>query len=450
MTTTTRRALMSRVGLAVGAGLIAPELSLAEDPQSPAASSAMSMTDSSRDCSQSKRPWYELNVTSSALLDNKLLWYLSHTAQDMADIGEVLETATRIDSDPAWYPAWLKTANRVQGYAEDCQRKGHRLSAGQTYFRAANYYRAALIQHVVVNEADTRRTAELAKDCFDRAVQLVKIPARYVQVPFEGGSLPAYFVRSPHAASRAPTIVLHQGLDAWPEESWGVAAAALERGYHVLLLHGPGQGLALWLQKLYFRPDWEKVVTPAVDFALAQPGVDPGRIILYGLSFGGYLAPRAAAFEHRLRVCVANPGVLNWYESMTGHFPPSLRTQLDEHPEKVNALFDELGRKNPGMKFSQDDIKQRYGASTAADLFQKLRQYNNEPYVHQIKCETLVMDGDGEVFMKGQAKKFYDALTCPKDFMRFTAQDTALLHCQTGATLLANQRLFDWLDTHVT
>ena len=56
------------------------------------------------------------------------------------------------------------------------------------------------------------------------------------------------------------------------------------------------------------RPDWEKVVTPVIDYALTRPEIDPERIVLVGWSLGGFLAPRAAAFEHRIAALIADPG----------------------------------------------------------------------------------------------------------------------------------------------
>ena len=53
-----------------------------------------------------------------------------------------------------------------------------------------------------------------------------------------------------------------------------------------------------------FRPNWESVVSPVIDWAVARPEVDPARIALFGLSMGG-LAPRAAAFEPRIAlICI--------------------------------------------------------------------------------------------------------------------------------------------------
>jgi len=69
--------------------------------------------------------------------------------------------------------------------------------------------------------------------------------------------------------------------------------------------------------------------------------------------------------------------------------------------------------------------------------------------VDQITCQMLVMDGTAEEFSAGQAKKLYDVLMCPKDYMLFTEEDTGLVHCQTGALAVATQRMFDWLDEHL-
>ncbi|MFD7339198.1 hypothetical protein ACFV98_24765 [Streptomyces violascens] len=54
-----------------------------------------------------------------------------------------------------------------------------------------------------------------------------------------------------------------------------------------------------------FRPDWENVVGPVLDFLSQDPSVDPARIALLGVSLGGCLAPRSAAYEPRLAAVIA-------------------------------------------------------------------------------------------------------------------------------------------------
>jgi alpha-beta hydrolase superfamily lysophospholipase len=73
----------------------------------------------------------------------------------------------------------------------------------------------------------------------------------------------------------------------------------LRRGYNVLAFDGPGQGAAIRQQKLVFRPDWEAVITPVINYALTREEIAPKKLVLFGYSLGAFLVARAAAFEHR-------------------------------------------------------------------------------------------------------------------------------------------------------
>jgi len=76
-----------------------------------------------------------------------------------------------------------------------------------------------------------------------------------------------------------------------------------------LTFEGPGQGRVIRKQKIPFRYDWEKVITPVVDYALSLKQIDSKQIALMGISMGGYLEARAAAFEHRISACILYNGV---------------------------------------------------------------------------------------------------------------------------------------------
>jgi dipeptidyl aminopeptidase/acylaminoacyl peptidase len=189
------------------------------------------------------------------------------------------------------------------------------------------------------------------------------------------------------------------------------------------------------------------VVTPVVDFALELPGVEPEGVVLMGLSMGGALAPRAAAFEKRIEICIANPGVLNWGEAMYEHFEGyGLLKILDVSPQAFNTAVEGLTKTWPTARWWFRDAAWKHGATSPADLMTKLKDFNNEEIVDRISCQMLVMDGTAEEFTAGQARKLYDALKSPKDYMLFTAEDTGLVHCQTGALSVVSQRMYDWLD----
>jgi dienelactone hydrolase len=92
-------------------------------------------------------------------------------------------------------------------------------------------------------------------------------------------------------------------------------------------------------QGLVFRPDWEHVVSPVVDYALTRPEVDPQRVALMGASFGGYLAPRATSREHRLAACIADPGEFDLFTALKARLPGFLAAQVpDGNRVAVGAL----------------------------------------------------------------------------------------------------------------
>ena len=83
-----------------------------------------------------------------------------------------------------------------------------------------------------------------------------------------------------------------------------IGKAALDRGYSVLMYEGPGQGEPLRKYGMTFTPEWEKPNAAVLDEFLRSHDKPP-KIVLFGMSMGGYLAPRAAAFEDRIDGVVA-------------------------------------------------------------------------------------------------------------------------------------------------
>jgi dienelactone hydrolase len=202
-------------------------------------------------------------------------------------------------------------------------------------------------------------------------------------------------------------------------------------------------------QKIPFRYDWEKVVTPVIDYALTTKTkeIDPNRMALMGISMGGYLAARAAAFEHRVSACILYNGVYDGYDALASSFPKSLLTAIENGDSKVvNMVLDILIDSDPNTRFNIQHGMWTAGANAPFELIQNSKKYTIKDSVQNIRCPTLVLEAEKDDSFPGQPKKVFDTLTCPKSYIRFTEQEGAEEHCQCGASALCNQRIFDWLD----
>jgi len=377
---------------------------------------------------------------------------IGYTCSGGADIGECLSTAYRIkeEDNESWYEEWLKTAKRVETAADKFLSRGRNKSAQEAFLRASNYYRNAGF-FLVTDPNDPRilETSNKSRNCFLKASRLSEFPIKPVRIPFEKTTLPGYLCLVDNSGKKRPLLIIHSGFDGTAEELYfGIASAAVKRGYNCLLFEGPGQGEVIRKQKIPFRPNWETVVTPVVDFALKQPGVDPQKIVLIGFSFGGYLAPRAAAFEHRLKACIANGGVYDFYDSVIKRNPPNIEEILSN--EEASKEFDADVREE--MKTDVDTAwvfgngMWTFGAKSPSEWLRMLKPYNMKDCADKITCTMLVVDSEGDKDLPGQAKQLYDALRCPKEYMLFSAAEGAEEHCQMGAVMISNERILNWLD----
>jgi len=100
-------------------------------------------------------------------------------------VGECLAAASAVaDGDPdSWVRAFGDLARRLETAAEDCAAAGHVVSARDHFFRASTYYRTA--QYYA--EADLEHMEELGRhgrSCFERAGDLADPPVRRMAFPF--------------------------------------------------------------------------------------------------------------------------------------------------------------------------------------------------------------------------------------------------------------------------
>ena len=366
-----------------------------------------------------------------------------------AQIGEAWAIAAQITvgDTTSWYNAWSSYADRLYDLAVKTRDAGHRVSARNAFLRASNYYRAAYI-FMFALPVDPRviDAYEKQTDAFQKAAELFEPPIEILKIPYENTTLPGYFIKPDASDAPRKTLLCTGGYDGTCEELFFIiAGGALERGYNVLVFDGPGQGGALVVQKLPMRPDWENVVTPVVDYLFKRRDVNPARIALYGGSFVGYLAPRAAAFEHRLAACIADAALFDPAALSTKMFPPDIASALAKNDVAVlEPFFDKL-QENTTQRFMLGRGMWVHGAATPWEYFKMFQAYSLADVVRNIQCPTFVDEAENDR-RRGGGKDLFNALQCPKQYVLFAASEGAGEHCEAGAREVFFQRMFDWLD----
>lgn len=386
------------------------------------------------------------------LFHAQLVRAIGYAPYGAADFGECVATASRISGTDltAWHDEWAATASRVRDLAIASEAAGETVSARSAYFRASNYFRTAGL-FAMGSPVDPRlvEAHRLEVDSFRRGAALLDPPPRIVSIPYEGSSLPGYHFRAANDAEPRPTLILVNGYDGTAEELYFTnGAAALQRGYDVLAFDGPGQGAMIIDRGVVFRPDWENVITPVVDFLLTLSAVDPSRIALMGLSFGGYLAPRAATREHRLAACVSDCGPYDLFDATAGRLPGLLARQLPDGDPTLLRILDRLARRvmsRPTAGWALRRNLMVHGLTSPLEYFRMAPQYSLKGLEDLIECPTFVCSAEGDD-LSANAPRLYEALRCPKEYVRFTAAEGAGEHCESGARTLFHQRVFDWLD----
>jgi len=225
----------------------------------------------------------------------------------LSDFQSVTGSVSRWDD---WCAAWYRCAATHEALGRDALAAGQTLSAGEHYTRAAVCYHFG--KFLFVHRPDEMRAAhERAVACRNAALPHLRPAGERVAIPFAGATLYGN-LRRPAGVARPPVVVMCMGLDSAKEEMNAYEHDFLARGMATLAFDGPGQGEAEY--ELPIRGDYETPVKAVCDWLETRADIDAGRIGLWGVSLGGYYAPRAAAFEPRVRACVSLSGPYRWVD----------------------------------------------------------------------------------------------------------------------------------------
>ena len=256
------------------------------------------------------------------------------------DYNDFVRTIGRIERWEDWLDAWSAVADEHLELAHAAVGAGHGRTAGEAYLHAA------LCLHFgkfvwTLDAARHRAATERSIASLYRAHEYLDPSAERVEAALNGRVLAAN-LRRPAGSGQPPLVLLIPGLDSTKEEFFYHENAFLVRGMATLSMDGPGQGESGFA--LAIRPDYEVAVGAVLDAVAGRDDLDLERVGAVGVSLGGYYAPRAAAFEPRLRAVAGISGSYDFGE-LWDQLPPLTR---ETFTVKSGARDDAEGRERAG------------------------------------------------------------------------------------------------------
>lgn len=328
--------------------------------------------------------------------------------------------------------AWRQVADQLEEQAAEAEKAGHLRTAAQKYFRASVYVSQA---ERMQSAKDAGRNVEYQRsvDLLVRSLELGEPATTKVEVPYREGdvetALPAYFCNASVDGTPTPVMILWNGLDSTKEMMVGSGfhREMAARGISTLMVDCPGSGEALRLRGLTARVDTEVWAAACVDWLQTRSDVRRDRIGLAGWSLGGYYAPRAAAFEKRLALCVAWGANHDWGAVQ--------KRRLEREGE------------NPVPHY-WDHVLWVWGESDLDAFIAKAEQVHLDGVVEQITVPFLVVHGqnDRQIPLEYAHRSYDQAVSSPKRELRiFTPDEGGAEHVGLDHLPHVRDHIADWV-----
>lgn len=355
---------------------------------------------------------------------NRVLTY----GDQAGSLEEIRRIAARIDDFETWHAEWLALAQNAE--------------QGGRYLRAAYGYRMAEF-FLTEERPEKAECYEAFIRCFYLGVDETEFER--FDVPYEGTSLPATRFR---AFAEKAVVVVHGGYDSFIEEFYLTVRPFSQMGYTVLLFEGPGQGRAL-KRGLKFMHEWEKPVGAILDY------FDLSGVPLLGISWGGYLALRAAAFEPRISQVIAYDVMFDGLEAMTRPIPTPIR-QVVRLLIRLNArwvgngLVNRMRSRSLVLDWAIAHGMYITGTRTPIEFYRHLSRHTTRRISSRVEQDVLILAGEQDHYVP--VEHFHrqrDALRNARSVSSrlFTVAEGGEQHCQVGNHHLAVDEIRQWLDS---
>lgn len=343
------------------------------------------------------------------------------------DLQSILPNLT---STEKWYSAWNKMAEYRVTTGD--------LELASVYYQAAEFY-------LPLADPRKRIAYENYKKLFYKTYKQWRF--EYHDVPYGNLSLPAVKLITPNATK---TLIVFAGYDSLMEEM--VKAMNYLKGidYNIIVFDGPGQGGAL-RQGIKLIPEWENPVATIFDYF----GIKNAAVM--GVSFGGYLAMRAAAYDKRITKVICFDIFYSFFDSLKLSMPKEIFTKISEllnsgDQPKLNKLVYRLMDKNIDFKWKIEKGMENTGATSPYKLLRKFQQYNMDGLGERINQDVLLLAGASDQYVplnriyQIQSELINAKTITSKIFNKTSGGDQ---HCQAGHRELAFNIICQFLNENM-
>jgi alpha-beta hydrolase superfamily lysophospholipase len=327
-----------------------------------------------------------------------------------------------------WAKAWERAAEQQEHLAERDVAEGHPRSAGARLLRACVYHQSGERQ-IPPGE---QKTASYLKslEAFTKAIDLAELPLTRLEVDSPDGVLPAYLISAEGDDPKPPVVIFYGGFDVTKELLYCfIKDTFAKRGLAVVVADTPGIGEPLRLRNVPSRPDYEVPTAAIIDALEARDDVDASRLGIFGISLGGYYAPRAATFEPRIKAVAAWGAIWDWGATW----------------EKRWAT------RSPDVSVPWFQLPWVMGTATMEEGLERVKQWTLVDVLPKLTTPFLIVHGEGDrqIVVADAHKAFAAAGSADKQMRIFTADEGGDQHCQTDEPDPARQLLADWFAEHL-
>ena len=305
---------------------------------------------------------------------------------------------------------------------------------------AAYYYRAA---ELFITEKDPEKEILYNKftGYFYKAVNGTEL--KKVEIPYNVTSIQAIQLQ-PASKEKKGTIIIHGGFDSFKEELYSMMLFFLDSNYEVITFETPWMGESRKRKLMGLEIEWEKPIKAVLDHFKLED------VTLIGISMGGWLSLRAAAFEPRVKRVIASSVSfdVNQYNSAVGQKLAKLF--FKKFRKFTNKAIIKKMKKDLYYSWFMNHLMFVTNKDVPIEALDVLVQFSEENlHSDLIKQDVLILTGRNDHMVPFKMHELQvKALTNAKSVTArvFTKEDSAQNHCQIGNLGLAMDTMLNWIE----